>query len=368
MNPRPPDYESEPFEQRFSEINRPQISLSGKYIITEKEIKEYLETAMAGNRVKTVRDARSSIYKFLTFGNVKHIKRDPKTKQYLEIESEIDYNTIIKYKQYANSLKSKTPLTYVKYFLDYLAKKYGDPTLREWKESLKWEKKKERKLYAEEGEKADIEPEDIINDLKIYYNTIFKEGNIQRAKPYLRNLVMVLFAETTGIRPYELDRITSELLKEGLEKGYFELPAKLTKTKANRVIPIHPAIREWLILLLKLYPNNPFSIEKFKIYRARADAKVRLNQIRNFSAKYFTAEYGLPESYRIAIMGHDIGAFEKRLNEVEDISAEEKKVSKIYQKYSKEEIVEKYLSTVGRRFNPVPSWLKIQKIKEKFNL
>jgi len=372
LNPRPGDYES----LRAVIENQSDYKKDGhKYIFTEKEIYEFIKNAKSHTAEETVRGIKNKVAQFLRdFGHNVKVKVG-KRKTIESIYAEIDYDSIIQFNQYVNTLTSSTPLRYVKDFLNYWANKWTDPILKGWADSLSYRSPKIKRTFAEEGEKAAISWKDIEEDLKIYYDAILNVNSKNTAKKYFRNLVTILYGITTGKRPREIDRTKSAWIEKGMEVGYYIIPAKATKTKAERPIPIHPKIKPFLELLIELYPEKPFSETSYRKIKTEINAKVRMNQLRNFATKYWT-DYGIDDLRRIAIMGHDEAELKKaieesrRLKEVLEslgieVKAGRKKalnVSEIYRKYTPDELIGHYMETVGRNFNPIPEWLDFEKI------
>ncbi|HDS64194.1 MAG TPA: hypothetical protein ENN52_08805 [Methanofollis liminatans] len=261
-----------------------------------------------------------------------------------------------------NSLKKSPYPGYIRTILLYFSKKRADNLLRDWAESIKQSPNTTKRLFAVEGEKASVTFDDVKADIQTYYNHILRDDlgkGVSSKKPAFRNLVNLLFGITTGARVEEMNRLTWKELDQGLKEGSFIIPAAYTKTNAERVIPIHPAIKPYLEILEVVYPDSPFSIEKFRDIRRDREAILHLNQTRNFAVKYWR-KYGIDEKIRIAIMGHDEGAIKKEIEQEEVKTG----ISEVYRKYGPKEIADHYQETVGAKFKPIPKGIDLKKIRE----
>jgi len=330
-------------------------------VFSLKDIDDYIENALSGRRPKTIQENISAWKQFLGFGEVLHKKVGNRGK-IVGLEAKISFDTITAYNNHMNTLKKSPYPGYIRSILQYFSKKRVDDALRDWSESVKQTPNTTKRLFAVEGDKAAVTFNDVKADIRIYYNHILRDDlgkGVSSKKSTYRNLVNILFGITTGARVEEMNRLTWTELDQGLEGGSFIVPAEYTKTNAERVIPIHPAIKPYLKILKAIYPDKPFNIEKFRDIRRDRDATLRLNQTRNFAVKYWR-KYGIDEKIRIAIMGHDEGVIKKEI-EQEEVKTD---VSDVYRKYGPAEITDHYQKTVGAKFNPIPTEINIKKIKE----
>lgn len=328
----------------------------GRYRFTYAHVQEYFDVALKGKSAHHIRSAKSHLLKFLQEIELESIQKDGEAKnaKIFGISAILTYPALLQYNKYANTLKSGTPVNNVRAFLKYFSNRDADEILKGYAESLTYVSPKEKSLFAKEGGKAAITFEDVESDIALYYEAIKSpDKQIATKKALYRNIVSLLFGITTGYRVEEISRITTTMINTGITNGYFEMPAKLTKTKANRVCPIHPAIIPFLELLKKVSPDNPFNSEKFRKFRPTVGAQISFNQTRNFAVKYWR-NYGLDEKLRAAIMGHDEGVVAKAIAQDERMA-----VSEIYGKYTPDEIAKAYHQTVGENFNPIPAGLDL---------
>jgi integrase len=323
------------------------------------DLDDYITNMLPKARPKTIEGVSSAWKQFLGFGKVLSRKTGSRNR-IVELEAEITFDTINAYNQDQNTKKSGTYLGYIRTMLDYFARKRNDQLLRDWAKSLKYSSPGTKRLFAVEGEKASVTKEDVNGDFRTYYRHIIqpKKQGVSSKKSAFRNFATLLFGVTTGARVEEMNRLTWAELDQGLSTGWFIIPAPYTKTHAERVIPIHPAARPYLEILRSMYPDKPFSTDKFRDIRRNRDAALRLSQARNFAVKYWR-NYGIDEKIRLAIMGHDEGAIKKEI-EKEEVKTT---ISEVYRKYGPKEIADHYHDTVGTKFNPIPKEIDLQKIR-----
>lgn len=297
----------------------------------------------------------------------------------------INYDSVKEYNRYLNTLGSGTPGAYVRLFLKYLANSRAEPLFLGWIDVISYTSKKKRRNFVPSGvgEKADIDLKMINQDLKAYYDLITqtdKHGQTKRSA--YRNIVNILFGITTGMRPHEMDRLTWKMIEESKREirypdghikgeGYFILPDSVSKTHVERVIPIHPKIKPYLSLLKEVYADSadqPFDVKNFARPKENAGAVLKLAQMRNFAVKYLPEEeIGLPEFYRIAIMGHDEAAIKKALQgETQQTGLDPTKLKQkfTYGSYSDQGVYEMYMQTAGKNFDPIPKFMAIEEIRE----
>ncbi|WP_342772088.1 hypothetical protein [Methanoculleus sp. UBA374] len=317
-------------------------------------------------RPATIKGVTTAVKQFLTFGEA--IKKKVGARNKLEaLEARVTFSTIRAYNNHFNALKNDTAFDYTRAFLLYYAKKWGDPVLQAWGESLVHTYQERKSLFAKPGEKASIEWGDVEKDLKTYYSVVTSPATRtkeQRTTAF-RCIATLLFGVTTGMRPAEMERIDWEEIKHGIEKGYFILTAEKAKTRADRVTPIHPAIAPYLQVLSHLYKNKPFDTHNYRKYRARDGATLNIGQTRNFAAKYWPDKYRIKEKIRIAIMGHDEGQIMREITaEEREDSVKTEVTDTHYRKYGIEEITAHYMETVGKNFRPIPKGIDLKVIEK----
>jgi hypothetical protein len=350
----------------------------GRYYFDLESILYYAEVVKKDLRPHTRNGTRTALYQLLYNGeNVVKVggrfDGDPVTK----LSAEIDYNAALRFNDYANTVGANTTLTYGKAFLKHFGTMWNDSTLKSWSESLSYRAKKKKRAFATIGSKAAIEEKDILDDLRKYYDAIIAPPKTvqehQGKAGIFRNMVTLLFGITTGIRSEEQHRVEWKDIHDS-EKEYeitfedgekakkpkhaFILTADKTKTHIDRIIPIHPDIRPYLMLLEKAYPKKPFDTSNYLNKRKEINASLQVRQFRNFASKYFN-DYGFDEYRRIAIMGHDEG----KLSEEAKRIANTKGVSALYRVYGPPDIVTHYMKTVGKQFAPIPSFVDFEKIQ-----
>jgi integrase len=352
----------------------------GRYYFDLESIRFFSDVIQGQLRPKTRDGTRRAIYQLLLNGENVEIQKKTKAQNaaFTKLSAEIDYNAVKRFNDYANGLKVNTTLTYVKQFLSHFGMMWDDPTLKSWSEGLSYRAKKTgKRSFATIGSKADIEDQHVIEDIRRYYDALISQPKTiqehQGKAGIYRNLVTLLFGITTGIRSEELDRLEWKdyhdaeeeyeiIFEDGARaikpKHCFILIADKTKTHIDRIIPIHPDIKPYLSLLEEMYPNKPYDAPNYKNKRKAVNARLQIRQFRNFTSKYFN-DFGFDEFRRIAIMGHDDA---KLTDEAKRIAASEG-VSKLYRKYSPPDIVNHYLKTVGKQFNPIPDFVDFKQIQ-----
>jgi len=336
------------------------------YTFDLKDIETYISEVMPTARPKTMKGVRAGFKQFLGFGEI--IEQKKKGTKITKLKSRISYTTVRTYNNHINTLKSGTALGYVRSILIYYGKKRGDQTLRDWGESLSYTKKKAHSLYSKPGDKAAVTWEDIEHDIRAFYSvicdpTIPRQFRTKKISAY-RSMVNLLFGVTSGMRPEEMNRLSwEEINPQTMEQGYFIIAPEKTKTNADRVIPIHPAIRPYLELLTHLYQDKPFDTHNYRKYRKRDGCLLTIAQARNYAAKEWY-NIGMNEKIRIAIMGHDEGQIKKEIEREDEEHVDSKITDSKYRKYGIKEIANEYQKTVGTKFNPIPAGIDIDKIRE----
>jgi integrase len=194
--------------------------------------------------------------------------------------------------------------------------------------------RRKKKAYAEKGSVFDV----TLENVHTHILSIYRSNT--RIIPKLRAITASALAASTGLRPEELKRLESSDLDPA--GNYFILPAEKSKTHTERVIPLHPQVRNLLLILLRHNRSDLlFSDGSIRHVFSRAGT-LKLKQFRKFFAIY-SARVGLMDVYRIAIMGHDSDELERLLQSMKLEVTEE-----FYRKFTPEAITKEYLKTWGR--------------------
>ncbi|GEM_PF-2108757 len=196
-------------------------------------------------------------------------------------------------------------------------------------------KKRVKKTYADEGSIFDVSLEDIHQHIRK-----IAESNLNMVSK-LRAIVASALSASTGLRPEELTKLERKDID--LNKDYFILPSTKSKTHIERVIPLHPQVKELLKIYLNVCDNEElFSYGALRYAFEQADAPLRLKQFRKFFAIH-SAKIRFPEVYRIAIAGHDTEELEKALGTLTLKITEE-----FYRKFTPDCIAEEYMKYWGK--------------------
>jgi len=267
--------------------------------------------------------------------SVKHYaEEERRLRQFFNItRGNISTDSIIKYlKEIKFYAKKKDYANTVARFLEWFEKR-RKVNLKNEIELLRsvQRPKKEKKLYAD-SDRFTLTLDDIRKTLKM----LIDRGNYRVA-------ALVLLMASTGLRPEEACTVTKKgMTALGIQKSMidlnkdgFILPAWMSKTRVERVIPFHPDFDEVYTEFIKRW-------DKEDLWNYNAVQKViqntpvkQLSRLRKFFVIY-SSEIGFPEPYRIAIAGHDEQDLLK-LKVTEDF----------YRKFTPCKIVEKYLEYWG---------------------
>ncbi len=316
-------------------------------------------------------DLTNTAANLLSMGKIIKVKKDAR-QRYSALDVEIDYDTIQAYQDKHGRSGSSARINTAKQFLKYWSTRWSDPTLNTWIGGMKWNPEDEKRAFTLEGEKADIDKEDVIHDMQAFLKFI-KDPKTQYVskKTGIRALITLLFGISTGMRPEEINRVSySELFgyKEDktimygkgtvtIPKGSNLLKAEKAKTSVDRIIPIHPKIRPYLELLKTLDPSQPFKVNEYSTPKKNAGSSLQVRQFRNFAVKYWR-DYGHEEIKRILIMGHD-----EKIGQKEIAGEISKGMGGVYGKFSPKEITDHYLKTVGKNFDPTFGIIDIKDLK-----
>jgi len=214
---------------------------------------------------------------------------------------------------YASRYKHKEDRRIARNFLNFAADNLNAPILKTWaKEFLPApEKKKEKALFAETEEEATKTIDDIryaidrILDSKMNYIT------------KLRLIAGIVLGASTGLRPYELGRLTFSMLKPALDKQYFILPSEISKTAFRRVIPVNKESIELLEMIFelkdKIKGDKPFAYKTMSNNLAEHKIPLTLEDLRHFSTTYSLTVLGVPGITEAAVAAHDTDKYGVRL-------------------------------------------------------
>lgn len=332
---------------------------------------------------RTGKGTLSAVKLFLSYGDIISEKRAGKhdKSEILERTARITYKSIRAYNEAQNAKKGgKTDLGYVKRFLEYVSRSKGIPLLKEWANTLEYRYSgtEERALYAQPGEKGYVTLDDAIEDMKKYYKGILSEDTQPKRLAMYRQLVTAMWALSTGMRPIETSKVTWSHLKTAVKQGYFEAPAMMTKTGEARVIPLHPQVKPYIELLIKMgekFPAplpTPFNNKKFANKSGEMGANLVLAQYRNLAVQEWR-NHGIDPTIRIAIMGHDQQIIKQALQrsnlskkeEEEALAREQEAAGEMTQTYGKLQppaIAAQYHNTVGK-WKFIPREIDIKKIR-----
>jgi len=254
----------------------------------------------------------------------------------------LNSNTLSNYIERISKLSHATKYSNITInFLERLSKKKGiDITY--YTSILKQVKppKKQRKLYADEGEEAfTLSLEDIHEAIR---HVIFSE---RTTKVKLKVVSLITLLASTGIRPQEacelrIHGVSNPALRKSmidLSKDYFILPSGISKTHAERVIPLHPdtklALKEYFVFIES--DKVLWNYEAVRKIINETDIK-KLSRLRKFFTKK-SKELNFDQIKRIAIQGHD----ERELIRL-------KVTETYYEKYTPSEIVREYMEKWGK--------------------
>ncbi len=264
---------------------------------------------------------------------------EQRLKKFLEITGgELTTDTIYSFVIFAQS--KECPYKYLdpaRRFLEWLSNVRGLDLLdliQLLKEARKTQRKKAKKTYAEKDSVFDVTITDVHEHiLRIYRSRI-------RLVPKLRAILASALAASTGLRPEELTKLSRGDID--LSNDYFILPATKSKTHTERVIPLHPQVKDLFKFYIKLNNDNIlFSYGSIRNVFDKAGT-LRLKHFRKFFAIH-SARIGFPDPYRVAIMGHDTELLEKLLGaRFLEITEE------FYRKFTPEAIVEMYMNFWGK--------------------
>jgi len=200
--------------------------------------------------------------------------------------------------------------------------------------------KRQRKLYADEGEEAfTLTLEDIHDSIR----TIFFSERTTKVKIKVISLISLL--ASTGMRPQEacelrVHGVSNPALKKSmidLSKDYFLLPSEISKTHAERVIPLHPDAKLTLSKYFDFVKDDDVLWNYEAVRKIINETKIkRLSRLRKFFTKK-SKELNFDQIKRIAIQGHD----ESELIRL-------KVTETYYEKYTPSEIVKEYLEKWGQ--------------------
>ncbi|RLI73362.1 hypothetical protein DRO97_07640 [Archaeoglobales archaeon] len=214
---------------------------------------------------------------------------------------------------YASKYKHKEDRRIARNFLTFAAEQLNAPILKTWaKRFLEApKKKKERSLYAEEEEEATKN----INDIQKAIDKILNSKMTDASK--LRLVAGVVLAASIGLRPYELGRLTFDMLKQAINKGYFILPAEISKTPFKRITPVNKESRELLKAVFEVKKSirgdKPFTYKTMTNNLRDYKIPLTLEDLRHFATTYSLTVLGVPGITEAAVAAHDTDKYGIRL-------------------------------------------------------
>ena len=249
------------------------------------------------------------------------------TKGVLNADSITEYIKAIKFyakkRDYANTVAR---------FLEWFSKRKGMNLSNEIELLRSVQRpKKMKKLYAD-SDRFTL----TLNDIRKTLEMLIRQGDFRVAS-------LVVLMASTGIRPEEACTITKKGMTDlgiqksmiNLNKDGFILPAEMSKTRVERVIPFHLDFDEVYTLFIENWDKedlwNYNSVQKV----IKKTPVKQLSRLRKFFVIH-SAEIGFPEQYRIAIAGHD----ERDLLKL-------RVTEEFYRKFTPCKIVEVYLEYWG---------------------
>ncbi len=215
--------------------------------------------------------------------------------------------------EYASKYKHKEDRRIARNFLKFASDNLHTPILEKWaNEFLPAPKRqKERALFAEDEQEATK----TIDELRLAIDMILESEMNEILK--LRVVTAVVFASSTGLRPYELGRLTFSMLEPVLEKQYFILPSEISKTPFRRVIPVNKESKELLEMVFKvrnkIRGEMPFSYRTISNNLRIYGIPLRLEDLRHFATSYSLTVLKVPGITEAAIAAHDTDKYGIRL-------------------------------------------------------
>ncbi|MBO8180481.1 MAG: tyrosine-type recombinase/integrase [Archaeoglobus sp.] len=215
-----------------------------------------------------------------------------------------------RYEPYGETLFKK-----LKVFFNWLKEKKPElaAEIEDWRNMLKWEGKKKKQLFSE-----------MTKDVKWLQNVIdkilslkIKKEKLNDTFAKLRFLTAVVLQATTGMRPFELKKLTWKHLEDFEDRAYFILPHEISKTPFDRVQPLTDEAK-WLLKELRAAWNRHAKKLQLKgdvIFPYKESRKVidllkkegvdfTQEDLRDFATTMSTNILGVPPALEAAIAGH----------------------------------------------------------------
>ena len=197
--------------------------------------------------------------------------------------------------------------------IEFASDNLGNPLLEKWAyEFLPAPRRnKDRSLFAEDEEEAtktiDEIREAIDKILESEMNDVLK----------LRIVTAIVLAGSTGLRPYELGRLTFKMIEPALKSQYFILPSEISKTPFRRVIPVNDESKELLEAIFKIRKmirgEYPFSYRTISNNLRIHNIPLRLEDLRHFSTSYSLTVLKVPGITEATVAAHDTDKYGVRL-------------------------------------------------------
>ncbi|MBO8179540.1 MAG: hypothetical protein H0Z19_03535 [Archaeoglobus sp.] len=219
-------------------------------------------------------------------------------------------------------------------FLEWLYKKTGNPYFRELKEVFEPPKKDSKKLNPILIREPDI-------------HNLIKAVSEKDPTPYLKlkHISGILFAAYTGQRPDStISKITVDEIKEAIQRDppLLWIPEEKDKERFPHWIPIHPVLRDWLEVYVKVYDPTlekeqsrgiAFSyysmrklFDRLNIKAIHTGRKITYSHLRKFFEQMCNNVLVVHPGLRDYIMAHNTGSLDVQ-------SYDGKLPSEIYDQY-----------------------------------
>jgi hypothetical protein len=234
----------------------------------------------------------------------------------------------------------------LKPFLKWLSEKFDNPVFKEYAEMLKWKGKKTTKLYTEEEEAITLDY--IRKRIDMILDREWRKIRIKDRFAKLRAITVIVFGCSTGLRPFELTRLTDNEIRYGLKHGYFILPQEYTKTPFERLIPINSESKWLLSELIEIWDNKELrkklQIRGNKVFPYSSVAgsqgiinqeniQLELDNLRDFTTQYGLSKLGVPGLLEAIVVGHDVNTYKIRIENYLKGKASKEEVAKDWLKY-----------------------------------
>ncbi len=215
-----------------------------------------------------------------------------------------------RYKPYGDTLFKK-----LKVFFNWLKEKKPElaSEIEDWRHMLKWEGKKKKQLFSEVTKNVDW----LRNIIEGIFNVKVKKEELNDAFAKLRFLTAVILQATTGMRPFELKKLTWKHLEGFENRNYFILPHEISKTPFDRVQPLTDEAKWLLSELRRAWEKHgkALNLKSDVVFQYRESRKVidllrkeginfTQEDLRDFATTMSTNILGVPPALESAIAGH----------------------------------------------------------------